>query len=235
MPIFGMFDPTVILLIPAILLTLYAQGKVTRAYRAFSGGANRRGITGAQAARRILDANGLSNVRIEMTGGTLTDHYDPKGRVMRLSPQVYNDSSIASVSIAAHESGHAIQHGTGYGLLSFRNAIVPLVNVVSTLSWPLLLAGIVIAGTGRITTGNLIFDIGILFFAGVVVFHLVTLPVELNASNRAIAQLQQLGIVGADETKGAKKVLSAAAMTYVAALATAVLNLVRLLLIRGRD
>ena len=235
MPIFGMFDPTVILLIPAILLTLYAQGKVTRAYRAFSGVAHRRGITGAQAARRILDANGLSNVRIEMTGGTLTDHYDPKGRVMRLSPQVYNDSSIASVSIAAHESGHAIQHGTGYGLLSFRNAIVPLVNVVSTLSWPLLLAGIVIAGTGRITTGNLIFDIGILFFAGVVVFHLVTLPVELNASNRAIAQLQQLGIVGADETKGAKKVLSAAAMTYVAALATAVLNLVRLLLIRGRD
>ena len=235
MPIFGMFDPTVILLIPAILLTLYAQGKVTRAYRVFSGVANRRGITGAQAARRILDANGLSNVRIEMTGGTLTDHYDPKGRVMRLSPQVYNDSSIASVSIAAHESGHAIQHGTGYGLLSFRNAIVPLVNVVSTLSWPLLLAGIVIAGTGRITTGNLIFDIGILFFAGVVVFHLVTLPVELNASNRAIAQLQQLGIVGADETKGAKKVLSAAAMTYVAALATAVLNLVRLLLIRGRD
>ena len=235
MPIFGMFDPTVILLIPAILLTLYAQGKVTRAYRAFSGVANRRGITGAQAARRILDANGLSNVRIEMTGGTLTDHYDPKERVMRLSPQVYNDSSIASVSIAAHESGHAIQHGTGYGLLSFRNAIVPLVNVVSTLSWPLLLAGIVIAGTGRITTGNLIFDIGILFFAGVVVFHLVTLPVELNASNRAIAQLQQLGIVGADETKGAKKVLSAAAMTYVAALATAVLNLVRLLLIRGRD
>ena len=235
MPIFGMFDPTVILLIPAILLTLYAQGKVTRAYRVFSGVANRRGITGAQAARRILDANGLSNVRIEMTGGTLTDHYDPKGRVMRLSPQVYNDSSIASVSIAAHESGHAIQHGTGYGLLSFRNAIVPLVNVVSTLSWPLLLAGIVIAGTGRITTWNLIFDIGILFFAGVVVFHLVTLPVELNASNRAIAQLQQLGSVGADETKGAKKVLSAAAMTYVAALATAVLNLVRLLLIRGRD
>lgn len=232
---YGMFDPTVILLVPAIIFTIYAQSKVNRAYRKFAGVHNRRHITGAQAARRVLDANGLQNVRIEMTGGTLTDHYDPRGRVMRLSPQVYNDASIASVSIAAHESGHAIQHATGYGFLTFRNTIVPLVNLMSTLSWPLLIIGLIIGGTGRATTGNLVFDIGVIFFAAVVLFHLITLPVEFNASSRAIAQLQSLGIVGADEIAGARKVLSAAAMTYVAALATAVMNLIRILLIRERD
>lgn len=235
MPMFGMFDPTVILLIPAVLFTMYAQGKVNRAYRKFAGVPNRTRITGAEAARRILDANGLSHVRIEMTGGTLTDHYDPRGRVLRLSAQVFNDASIASVSIAAHESGHAVQHSSGYAFLAFRNAIVPVVNVVSNLSWPLLVGGIIISGTGRVSTGNLIFDIGILFFLAVVLFHLITLPVELNASRRAISQLQTLGIVGSEEIAGTKKVLSAAAMTYVAALATAVLNLIRLLLIRERD
>ena len=227
---YGMFDPTVILLVPAIIFTIYAQSKVNRAYRKFAGVQNRRHITGAQAARRVLDANGLQNVRIEMTGGMLTDHYDPRGRVMRLSPQVYNDASIASVSIAAHESGHAIQHATSYGFLTFRNTIVPLVNLMSTLSWPLLIIGLIIGGTGRATTGNLVFDIGVIFFAVVVLFHLITLPVEFNASSRAIAQLQGLGIVGADEVAGARKVLSAAAMTYVAALATAVMNLIRILL-----
>ncbi|MCB6992339.1 zinc metallopeptidase [bacterium 210820-DFI.6.37] len=235
MPFFGMYDPTIILLIPAILFTLYAQGKVNRAYKKYARVQNRTHMTGMQAARRVLDANGLRDVRIEMIPGNLTDHYDPRSRVMRLSQQVYSGATIASVSIAAHESGHAIQHGTGYGFLRFRNAIVPVVNLVSNLSWPLLVIGIIISGTGRVATGNLIFDIGVLFFAGVVVFHLVTLPVELNASSRAIAQLQTLGIVGNDEISGARKVLSAAAMTYVAALATAVLNLVRLLLIRERD
>lgn len=232
---YGMFDPTVILLVPAIIFTLYAQSKVNRAYRKFAGIQNRRHITGAQAARRVLDANGLQNVRIEMTGGTLTDHYDPRGRVMRLSPRVYNDASIASVSIAAHESGHAVQHAVGYGFLTFRNAIVPVVNLMSTLSWPLLIIGLIIGGTGRAATGNMVFDIGVIFFAAVVLFHLITLPVEFNASSRAIAQLQSLGIVGADEIAGARKVLSAAAMTYVAALATAVMNLIRILLIRERD
>lgn len=235
MPFYGMYDPTILLLIPAMLFTLYAQRKVNRAYKKYARIQNRTHMTGMQAARRILDANGLQNVRIEIVAGKLTDHYDPKGRVMRLSQQVYSNATIAAVSIAAHESGHAIQHGTGYGLLSFRNAIVPVVNVVSNLSWPLLVIGIIISGTGRVATGNMIFDIGVLFFAAVVVFHLVTLPVELNASRRAISQMQMLGIIGADESSGARKVLSAAAMTYVAALATAVLNLVRLLLIRERD
>ena len=154
---------------------------------------------------------------------------------MRLSAQVYNEATIAAVSIAAHESGHAIQHGTGYVFLRFRNAIVPVVNIVSSLSWPLLIIGLIIASAGSLSTGYLIFDIGVLFFAGVVVFHLVTLPVELNASRRAIIQMQELGIVGMDEVRGSKKVLSAAAMTYVAALATAVLNLIRLLILRERD
>ena len=229
------YDPTYILLIPAIILTLFAQAKVKSAYAKYSGVATYRGMTGMQAARAILDANGLQHVRIEMIRGTLTDHYDPRDHVMRLSADVYNSSSVAAVSIAAHESGHAIQHATGYSLLNLRNTIVPVVNIASRLSWPLLIIGLIIASAGSLSTGYLIFDIGVLFFAGVVVFHLVTLPVELNASKRAIIQMQQLGIVGAGEVRGSKKVLSAAALTYVAALATAVLNLIRLLLIRGRD
>lgn len=229
------YDSTYILLIPAIILTLFAQAKVKSAYRKYSGVPNQRGITGMQAARRILDANGLGHVSIEMIPGTLSDHYDPRGCVMRLSADVYNGTSVAAVSIAAHESGHAVQHATGYGLLKLRNTIVPVVNIASKLSWPLLIIGLVIASAGSISTGYLLFDLGVLFFAGVMVFHLVTLPVELNASKRAIIQMQQLGIVGFDEVRGSKKVLSAAALTYVAALATAVLNLIRLLILRERD
>jgi len=232
---FGMFDPTIVILIPAILLTLYAQGKVKRAYNKYLRVPNRRGITGRQAARAILDANDLRHVPIEMTAGNLTDHYDPQNDVMRLSVDVYNGTSIASVSIAAHESGHAIQDGTAYAFLKLRGAIAPAVNIVSTLSWPLLIAGIVVIGMGRYTTGNMLFNLGILFFLVVVLFHLITLPVELNASKRAIEQLQALSIIDADEKTGARKVLSAAALTYVAALATAVANLIRILMIRGRE
>ncbi len=230
-----MFDPTVILLIPAIIFTLFAQSKVKSAYRKYLGVANRRGITGRQAARRILDSNGLGHVKIEMVAGTLTDHYDPSKDIMRLSDQVYNGTSIASVSIAAHESGHAIQDGTAYGFLRFRNAIAPVVSLVSTASWPLLLIGLVIIWQGNLTTGNLIFNIGIIFFAVVVLFHTVTLPVEFDASKRAIRQLVELGIIDEAESRGARKVLSAAAMTYVAALATAVANLIRILMIRRQD
>lgn len=231
-----MFDPTVILLIPAIIFTLFAQSKVKSAYRKYLGVANRRGITGRQAARRILDSNGLGHVKIEMVAGTLTDHYDPSKDIMRLSDQVYNGTSIASVSIAAHESGHAIQDGTAYGFLRFRNAIAPVVSLVSTASWPLLLIGLVIIWQGNLTTGNLIFNIGIIFFAVVVLFHTVTLPVEFDASKRAIRQLVELGIIIDEaESRGARKVLSAAAMTYVAALATAVANLIRILMIRRQD
>lgn len=232
---FGMFDPTFIILIPAIIFTMYAQGKVKHAYRKYSGIQNRRRMTGCQAARLILDSNGLNHVPIEITPGTLTDHYDPSNDVMRLSPDVYNGTSIASVSIAAHESGHAIQDGTAYGFLKFRNAIAPAVSMVSTAAWPLLVIGLFVIWYGNATTGNLIFNLGIIFFAAVVLFHTVTLPVELNASRRAIKQLLSLGIIERDEARGSRKVLSAAAMTYVAALATAVANLIRILLIRGDD
>lgn len=234
MPIYSMFDPTVILLVPAMIFTLYAQSKVNRTYRKFAAIGNQRGITGAQAARRVLDMNSLQNVKIEMTGGVLTDHYDPGAKVMRLSADVYHESTIAAVSIAAHESGHAIQHGAGYAFLSFRNGLAPVVSVVSHLSWPLLIIGLIMGGAGN-ALGTTVFDLGVIFFAAVVLFHLVTLPVELNASRRALEQLQLLGIVNAQEIGGAKKVLSAAAMTYVAALASAIMNLIRILLIRGRD
>lgn len=232
---FGMLDPTFIILIPAIIFTLYAQSKVKSAYRKYLRVANRRGITGRQAARIILDRNGLEHVNIELVPGTLTDHYDPSKDIMRLSDQVYNGTSIASVSIAAHESGHAIQDGTAYGFLRFRNAIAPAVNLVSAASWPLLIIGLIIIWQGNIATGNFIFNIGIIFFALVVLFHTVTLPVEFNASRRAIRQLVELNIIDEAESRGARKVLSAAAMTYVAALATAIANLVRILMIRGRD
>ncbi len=231
----GTFDPTIIILIPTMIFALYAQAKVKRAYNRYIKVGNRRGITGHQAARMILDANGLQHVPVEITEGTLTDHYDPDGDVMRLSTDIYNGASIAAVSIAAHESGHAIQDGTAYSLLRFRSAIAPVVSLVSMASWPLLLIGLAIIWMGNRTTGNLIFDLGILFFAAVVLFHTVTLPVEINASKRAISQLVDLGIIDAAEKAGAKRVLSAAAMTYVAALATAVANLIRILLIRGRN
>ena len=232
---FGVFDPTFIILIPAIIFALYAQAKVKNAYRKYSGIENRRRITGRQAARMILDSNGLQHVSIEMVAGTLTDHYDPSKDIMRLSSQVYNGTSIASVSIAAHESGHAIQDGTSYGFLKFRNAIAPVVSLVSTVSWPLMLIGLLIIWQGNRATGNFIFDLGIIFFAAVVLFHTVTLPVELNASKRAIKQLVDLNIVDDQEARCSKKVLSAAAMTYVAALATSIANLIRILMIRGRD
>ena len=232
---FGYFDPTFIVLIPAIIFTVYAQSKVKSAYGKYLRVPGRKGITGYQAARMILDNNGMKHVPIELTSGTLSDHYDPKNDVMRLSNDVYNGTSIASVSIAAHESGHAIQDGTSYGFLKFRSTIAPVVSIVSTASWPLILIGLIVIGTGNLTTGNMIFNLGILFFCAVVLFHTVTLPVELNASKRAIRQLTDLDIIDAAEARGAKKVLSAAAMTYVAALAAAIANLIRILLIRGRD
>jgi len=232
---FGAFDPTFIILIPAMIFAFYAQTKVSSAYNNYARVMNRRGITGAQAARAILDANGLSDIPIEITSGKLSDHYDPKKRIMRLSQRVYNDPSIASVAIAAHESGHAIQHSESYTPLRIRNLIAMPVSLVSWLSWPLLIMGIIIIQMGYYSQGNLIFNIGIFAFVGVVVFHSVTLPVEFNASKRAISLLIEQGVIYPEESGGAKKVLSAAAMTYLAALAVAVANLIRLLLIRGRN
>lgn len=231
----GMFDPTIIILIPAIIFTMYAQSKVNSAYNKYAKVRNRKGITGAQAARRILDSNGLHDVPIEMTNRRLSDHYDPRKRIMRLSPQVYNEPSIASISIAAHEAGHAIQHAEGYVPLRFRGVLAPLATVASNLAWPILIVGLMIIGAGNLYQGNLIFNIGIICYASAVLFQLITLPVEFNASRRAIELVNNLGIVYTEETAGTKKVLSAAALTYVAALASTVATLLRMLALRGRQ
>ncbi|MBQ1215970.1 MAG: zinc metallopeptidase [Firmicutes bacterium] len=223
---------SMIFLIPAILFTLYAQSKVNSAYARFARVANRRGMTGAQAARMILDANGMSDVPIQVVAGKLSDHYDPRHRVMRLSQQVYHEPSIASVAIAAHEAGHAIQHSVGYSPLKIRNTIVPVVNLCSNMAWPILMVGLLM---GHSVMGDMVFNLGVLLFSSALVFQLITLPVEFNASNRALEQMEAMGIVTNDqETRGAKKVLSAAALTYVAALAMAVANLIRILSMRGR-
>lgn len=231
-------DPTIILLIPAILFTVYAQGKVKSAYAKYSNVQTRRGMTGGEVARRILDSNGMQHVPIEIIPGQLTDNYDPTKDVMHLSEEVCNGSSIASVSIAAHESGHAIQDAKEYRFLKFRIGMVPVVNTMSVASWPLIIIGIMLVAMGSVETagiGNMLLNLGIIAFCAVVLFHTVTLPVEFNASNRALKQLQAIGAVDGDELKGAKRVLSAAAMTYVAALAVAVMNLIRILMIRGSN
>lgn len=227
------YDSSIIILIPAILFALYAQAKVNGNFKRFSKVKNHRHMSGAEAARRVLDANGLRDVTIEQVQGSLTDHYDPRKRVLRLSQTVYSVDSIAAVSVACHEAGHALQHAQNYMPLKLRNGIVPLVNFASTLSWPLIFIGIILLGSGNAQIGDTLFMIGVIAFAAVIVFHAVTLPVEFNASSRALQQMEHLGIVDSEEEGGAKRVLRAAAMTYVAALATAVANLLRLLAIRG--
>ncbi|MBQ1958983.1 MAG: zinc metallopeptidase [Firmicutes bacterium] len=228
------YDATYVILIPAILFTLYAQSKVTSNFSKFSRVRNRRGITGYQAARMMLDANGLRDVQIEQVRGSLTDHYDPRSRVLRLSESVYGAESVAAVSVACHEVGHAIQHAKGYVPLQVRNSIVPVVNFASMLSWPMAIFGIILLGNGSYI-GDTLFNIGVIAMLAVIFFHTVTLPVEYNASRRAKIQMEDLGIiVDGEEASGARKVLNAAAMTYVAALATAIANLLRILAIRGR-
>ena len=223
---------SMIILIPAILFTMYAQSKVNSNFRRYSNVRNARNMTGAEAARRMLDANGLGNVQIEQVRGSLTDHYDPRKRVLRLSQSVYGVNSIAAVSVACHEAGHAVQHAESYKPLKIRNSIVPLVNFASSLTWPLVILGIVLLANGSYM-GDLLFNIGVITMLAVILFHTVTLPVEFNASSRALKQMDELGIITEEENTGANKVLKAAAMTYVAALATAIANLLRILVMRG--
>ena len=212
--------------------TMYAQNKVNSNFRRYSNVRNMRGITGAQAARAVLDANGLTNVQIEQVRGSLTDHYDPRKRVLRLSQTVYGVASIAAISVACHEAGHAIQHAQNYAPLTFRNSIVPVVNIASRFSWVLIIMGIGLLASGSYM-GEAMFNLGIIFFLAVILFHAVTLPVEFNASNRALDQMEMTGVIYEDEQYGAKKVLRAAAMTYVASLAVAIANLLRILAMRG--
>ncbi len=215
-----------ILILPALLLTLWAQSKVNGTYNRYKNVKSSRGLTGAEAARRILDDNGLRDVRVERIRGNLTDNYDPRSRVVHLSEGVYAGNSIAAIGIAAHECGHAVQHATAYAPLTLRNAVIPVTNIGANLSMPLLLAGIIFSSQSLIM-------IGILGFALVTVFQLITLPVEYNASSRAIATLQSHQILYDDELLGAKKVLSAAALTYLAALILSVAQLLRLWLLFG--
>lgn len=226
------FDPTFILLIPAIIFTVYAQNKVKSTYATYSRVPTRRNITGGQVARMILDNNGMAHVPIEVVQGNLTDNYDPTKDVMHLSEGTYNGSSVASVAVAAHESGHAMQDGTNYSFLKLRIAMVPAVNVISAFSMPIIMIGIflILAGQG---TGTMLFNVGVIMFAVVVLFHTITLPVEFDASKRALQQLTSLNIVEGNEIRGAEKVLRAAALTYVGALAVSLVMLIRILLIRG--
>ena len=224
----GGIDPTIIILIPAILLTIYAQFKVSSTTNKFFRVRSRRGYTGEQVARQILDKNGLYNVRIEMVRGRLSDHYDPRSNVVRLSEDVYSKTSITSIAVAAHECGHALQHAHGYAPLNLRSSLVPVVNFASNMSWIFIMLGF-------ITTGPLL-KVGILLFAASVLFQIVTLPVEFNASSRALVQMTSLGIVDDNEARSSRKVLQAAALTYVAAAATAILQLLRLVMIaQNRD
>ena len=222
------WDPTMILIIPALILAIYAQFKVKNTYAKFSQIYNARRMTGKQAAIELLSMNGIGDVEVEATEGTLSDHYDPRIKKVRLSQANYQGASLASLAVAAHEVGHAIQHHKNYFPLQIRHAILPVTNFGSWLAFPLFFIGFFIQTP-------FLMDLGIVLFGGVVVFHLVTLPVEYNASNRALLQLESHGFLTTQEVGGAKKVLNAAALTYVAATAMALLQLVRLLLIRGRD
>ena len=225
---YGLFDPTVLILIPAIIFTLYAQSKVKTNFEKYIRVPTRRGYSGAEVARMLLNQNGQHDVPIEAANSQLGDHYDPTKRVLRLSGEVSQGSSIASVSVAAHEVGHAIQHANGYVPLSVRNMIFPVARFGSSAAWIFILVGLMIPNLGGLM------DIGILLFGAAVLFQLVTLPVEFNASSRALEMLDVNGYIYEEEIKGAKNVLNAAALTYVAAMASGLAQLMRLILIRNR-
>ena len=217
-----------ILVIPALLISLIAQVKVKSTYARYNRVPNRRGYTAAMLARQILDENGLQHIRIERVAGELTDHYSPKEDVIRRSDSTYTATSVGALGVAAHEVGHAIQYGVGYVPIKVRNAFIPITQIGSSIAFPLAILGLILGFP-------LLTEVGILLFCAVVIFQLLTLPVEFNASHRAIRTLREDNILDADELKGAKKVLAAAAMTYVAALLVAFANLLRLLALRDRN
>ena len=219
-------DWTVLLLVAGMVLSLLASASLKRTFSVYCRIPSASRMTGAQAAQRILSMAGIGDVQVRPVSGHLTDHYDPRTRTVRLSEAVYNQTSLAAVGVAAHECGHAVQHHTGYAPLRWRSAIVPVANFGSGLSWPIFLAGLV-------TSMRPLLYLGIALFMGAVLFQLVTLPVEVNASARALRLLTDDGILQDQEVSGARKVLRAAALTYVAALATSILQLLRLLILAG--
>lgn len=221
------FDPTYLLIIISMIISLIAQFMVKSAFSRYSRIQSVKGMTGAMAARQILMSNGINDVRINRISGSLTDHYNPSDKTLNLSEDVYDSDSIAAVGVAAHECGHAIQHARDYAPLSFRSALVPVANLGSKLSWVFIVLGLIFS------FNQILINVGIIMFSAAVLFQLVTLPVEFNASARALEQLQSNGILYGDENAKARKVLTAAALTYVAAAATAILQLLRLIILFG--
>ena len=221
------FDWTYLLIIVGVLITAYAQFKVQSTFKKYSHAMSRRGVPAHMVARQVLDTNGLSDVKIERVAGNLSDHYDPRSKTVRLSESVYNSPSIASIGVAVHEIGHAIQDQEDYGPLKLRSLMVPVAQFGSTFSWILIIAGIIFSSFGLV-------QVGIWAFAAVVLFQLVTLPVEFNASSRALVALEGGGYLERDEVPQAKKVLSSAAFTYIAAALVGILQLLRLVLIFTR-
>lgn len=221
------YDRTYILLVIGALISLIASAKLKSTFAKYKTVRSACGLTGAQAALHILRAAGITDVQVRPVSGSLTDHYDPRNKTVNLSRDVYDKTSLAALGVAAHECGHAIQHAVQYKPLELRGAIVPLVNLGSTLSWPLFFLGLIMSIEPLITAGILLFSLAVLF-------QLVTLPVEINASARALEMLENTGILGHEENRGARKVLTAAALTYVAALLSSILQLLRLILLSGR-
>lgn len=226
---YGMFDSTYILVIIGLLLSLGASSMVKNTYAKYAKVRSMSGMTGAQTVQRILDCAGISDVRIEHIGGDLTDHYDPRSKVVRLSDATYNSASVAAVGVAAHECGHVLQHHKGYVPLQIRSALVPVANIGSKVSIPLIILGVLLS------YNQTLIQLGIWVFSLAVLFQVVTLPVEFNASSRALAMLGDYGILGGEEVGMSRKVLNAAAMTYVAAAAASALQLLRLVLLFGNN
>lgn len=223
------FDPTYVLVLIGVVICMIASAKMNSTFNKYSRVRSHSGMTGREAAETILRRAGIYDVRVERISGNLTDHYDPRGKVLRLSDATYGQTSVAAVGVAAHECGHAIQHQVGYAPLQIRGALVPAANFGSTIAWPLILLGLFFNSQ----MSQALLNLGILAFSLAVLFQIVTLPVEFNASSRALKMLESTGILSREENKGAKKVLTAAALTYVAALASSILQLLRLLILSG--
>ena len=223
------FDPTYVLVLIGVVICMIASAKMNSTFNKYSRVRSHSGMTGREAAETILRRAGIYDVRVERISGNLTDHYDPRGKVLRLSDATYGQTSVAAVGVAAHECGHAIQHQVGYAPLQIRGALVPAANFGSTIAWPLILLGLFFNSQ----MSQALLNLGILAFSLAVLFQIVTLPVEFNASSRALKMLESTGILSREENKGAKKVLTAAALTYVAALASSILQLLRLIILAG--
>ena len=232
MPYYYGFDWTyLILVLPCILLSMWASSSVNSTFQRYSKVLSSRRLTGAEAAQRVLSANGVTGVRIQRVSGNLTDHYDPRTNIIRLSDNVFDNTSVAAIGVACHEAGHAVQYAQNYGPIKLRAAIIPITNIGSKLAMPLILAGILFSFLGNISYG--LVYLGIAAFSLSLIFQLITLPVEFNASHRAMTAIENAGLLTLDEQQGAKKTLKAAAMTYVAATAVALAQVIRLLVLFG--